>query len=313
MLLLLGLDKKVVAITEPAGPSGTDDDLHLLVVSQETIGGGSYVNGIREDNKLPPLDLHAIDLLSDDNSDLAPTLQSETKLSSSGERIRDLGLIRKEPNVLRRSKPYVIGLTGGIATGKSAVSRRLQRLGASGINCDMLGHQAYLPGKPVYEKLIKEFGEGILNEDDTINRRMLGSIVFNDRNKLNLLNGMVWPEIARMVEEKLAKMAEDEVNVCVVEAAVLLEAGWDQLVNEVWVTTVPIDESVKRIMDRNGFSEDQARVRIESQMNIKDRISQSHVVISTLWEPEFTQKIVEKAWDRLMNRIELSRRNTSSL
>ena len=313
MLLLLGLDKKVVAITEPAGPSGTDDDLHLLVVSQETIGGGSYVNGIREDNKLPPLDLHAIDLLSDDNSDLAPTLQSETKLSSSGERIRDLGLIRKEPNVLRRSKPYVIGLTGGIATGKSAVSRRLQRLGASGINCDMLGHQAYLPGKPVYEKLIKEFGEGILNEDDTINRRMLGSIVFNDRNKLNLLNGMVWPEIARMVEEKLAKMAEDEVNVCVVEAAVLLEAGWDQLVNEVWVTTVPIDESVKRIMDRNGFSEDQARVRIESQMNIKDRISQSHVVISPLWEPEFTQKIVEKAWDRLMNRIELSRRNTSSL
>ena len=313
VFLLLGLDKKVVAITEPAGPSGTDDDLHLLVVSQETIGGGSYVNGIREDNKLPPLDLHAIGLLSNDNSDLAHTLQSETKLSSSGERIRDLGLIRKEPNALRRSRPYVIGLTGAIATGKSAVSRRLQRLGASGINCDMLGHQAYLPGKPVYEKLIKEFGEGILNEDETINRRMLGSIVFNDRNKLNLLNGMVWPEIARMVEEKLAKMAEDGVNVCVVEAAVLLEAGWDQLVNEVWVTTVPIDESVKRIMDRNGFSEDQARVRIESQMNIKDRIRQSHVVISTLWEPEFTQKIVEKAWDKLMNRIELSRRSTSSL
>ena len=311
--LLIGLNKKVVAISEPAGPSGTDDDLHLLVVSQETIGGGSYVNGIREDNQLQPLDLHVIDLLSDDNSDLAPTLQSETKLSSSGERIRSLGLLRKEPNVIRRSKPYVIGMTGGIATGKSAVSRRIQRLGASAINCDLLGHQAYLPGKPAYERLIKEFGEGILNEDETINRRALGSIVFNDKSKLKLLNEIVWPEIARMVEEKLIKMAEDDIKVCVVEAAVLLEAGWDQLVNEVWMTTVPTDESVKRIMDRNGFSEDQARIRIESQMNNKDRIGKSHVVISTLWEPDFTQKIVEKAWDGLMKRIEFAKRSTSFL
>jgi len=108
-------------------------------------------------------------------------------------------------------------------------------------------------------------------------------------------------------------MAEDDVKVCIMEAAVLLEAGWDQLVNEVWVTTVPVDECVKRIIDRNGFSEDQARVRIESQMNVKDRIKKSHVVISTLWEPEFTQKIVEKAWGGLMKRIELAKRNTSFL
>jgi len=196
-----GLDKKVVAITEPAGPSGTDDDLQLLVVSQETIKGGSYVNGIREDNNLLPLELHAIDLLADDKSDLAPTLQSETKMSSSAERIRDLGLIRREPNSPKRRRPYVIGLTGAIATGKSAVSRRLQRLGASAINCDLLGHQAYLPGKPAYQKLITEFGESILSEDETINRRALGSIVFSDKSKLKRLNEIVWPEIARMVEE----------------------------------------------------------------------------------------------------------------
>lgn len=282
-------------------------------MSQETIGGGPYVNGIREDNKLPPLELHVIDLLSNDNSDLAVSLQSELKLSSSGERIRDLGLLRKEPNVLRQNKPYVIGMTGGIATGKSAVSRRLQRLGASAINCDKLGHQAYLPGTNVYEDLIKEFGRVILNEDGTINRRMLGSIVFSDRSKLKLLNQIVWPEIARMVQEKLAKMAEEGVKVCIIEAAVLLEAGWDQLVHEVWVTSVPVSESVKRIMDRDGFDEDQARIRIESQMGSKERISRSHVVISTLWEPEFTQKIVEKAWDKLMKRIDRLTGNSSLL
>ena len=252
-------------------------------------------------------------MLASDNSDLAANLKSDSKLSSSGERIRSLGSSRKEPNLTRRNKPYVIGLTGGIATGKSAVSRRLQRLGASTISCDKLGHQAYLPGTAAYQKLINAFGEAILNEDGTINRRMLGSIVFSDKNKLKLLNQIVWPEIARMVEEKLTKMAEDDVKVCIVEAAVLLEAGWNELVNEVWVTSVPVDESVKRIMDRDGFNEEQARIRIESQMNNKERIGKSHVVISTLWEPEFTQKIVEKAWDELIKRIDRVKRNPSLL
>ena len=312
-MLFLGLLKKVVAITEPAGPSGTDDDLQLLVVSQETTGGGPYVNEIRQNNQLPPLDLHVIDLLSHDNSDLSAAQQSESKLSSSGERIRDLGLLRKKPNLLSMKKPYVIGMAGGIATGKSSVSRRLQRLGASSINCDKLGHQAYLPGTAVYKKIIEEFGTSILNEDTTINRRALGPIVFSDKRKLARLNEIVWPEIAQMVQEKLAKMAEEDVKVCIVEAAVLLEAGWDQLVHEVWATMVPVEESVKRIVERDGFSEEQARIRIESQMDSHERINKCHVVISTLWEPEFTQKIVEKAWDKLLKRIGSNSANLSSL
>ena len=305
--------KKVVAIEEPAGPSGTDDDLQLLVISQETIKGGQYVNDIRKANDLHPLEIYAIDMLDGDNSDLAVDLQSQNKVSSSGERIRELGILRKEPKLLPRNEPYVIGLTGGIASGKSSVTRRLQKLGASAINCDKLGHQAYMPGARAYEKLIDEFGESILNEDSTVNRRALGSIVFSDRKRLDRLNQIVWPEIASMVQEKLRKMAEDDIKVCVIEAAVLLEAGWDNLVNEVWVTSVPVGEAVKRIIERDGFNETQARVRIESQMKSADRISRSHVVISTLWEPEFTQKIVEKAWKSLVDRTEDVKKKPSFL
>lgn len=312
-IFFIGLEKKVVPITEPAGPSGTDDDLQLLVVSQETSKGGKYVNGIREGNNLPPLDVEIIDMLDSDNTDLASSLQSESKLSSSGERVRSLGLLRKKPQMLKKNKPYVIGLTGGIATGKSAVARRIQRLGASAINCDKLGHQAYLPGANAYKKLIEEFGDGILNEDTTVNRRALGAIVFADRTKLNLLNQIVWPEIVSMVQAKLAEMADDDIKVCVIEAAILLEAGWEDMVNEVWVTSVPVEEAVKRICERDGFNEDQARIRIESQMTGKERIARSHVVISTLWEPEFTQKIVEKAWKGLSERAENARRKPSYL
>ncbi len=303
----------MVAIEDPAGPSGTDDDLQLLVVSEETSKGATYVNNVRKGNSLPPLDVHHINMLDSDNSDLAPGLQEESKLSSSGERIRELGLLRGEPRVLPRVRPYIIGMTGGIATGKSAVTRRLQKLGASAINCDKLGHQAYLPGTNAYYKLISEFGNSILNEDETINRRTLGAMVFSDRSRLNLLNGIVWPEISRMVDEKLAKMAEDRVEICVIEAAVLLEASWDTMVNEVWVTTVPVKEAVKRVVERDGYNETQAKIRIEAQMTSRERIERSHVVISTFWQPEFTQKIVEKAWKGVRERAENAKRPSSYL
>ncbi len=252
-------------------------------------------------------------MLNSDNSDLAESLKDDSKVSSSAGRIRELGFLRKQPRVLTRKQPYVIGLTGGIATGKSAVTRRLQRLGAMAINCDKLGHQAYEQGTAAYEKLIAEFGRVILNDDGEINRRTLGSLVFSEKRKLNKLNEIVWPEITRMAEEKLEKMANEGIEVCVIEAAILLEAGWDAMVNEVWVTTVPVDEAVKRIIDRDGYNEMQARIRIEAQMTSKERIDRSHVVISTLWEPEFTQKIVEKAWKGLAERAANSRRVPSFL
>ena len=306
--LFLGLEQKVVGLTDTAGPSGTDDDLQLLVLSQETIKGGPYVNEVRKTNNLPELDVHVIDMISDDVSDLAESFHSDNKMSSSAQRIRQLGTLLKEPlKPRRRDYPYVIGLTGGIASGKSSVSKRLQKLGAVLINCDRLGHQAYAPGRSAYNQLLEHFGDGILNADDTINRRALGAIVFSEKGKLNLLNQIVWPEIAKMVREKLEKLAEDGVEVCVVEAAVMLEAGWDEMMNEIWVTVVPPKEAVKRIADRDGYNECQAQIRVESQITNRERVEKANVVISTLWEYEFTQKQAEKAWSALRDRIKLAR------
>jgi len=300
------INHKVVPITDPCGPSGIDDDLQLLVVSQETIKGGPIVNQKRRENGVPQLDVQHIELVGEEATDLSESLNKEGKVSSSAERVRQLGLLRKQPNFPRkRGYPYIIGLTGGIACGKTSITKRLENLGAFPINCDKLGHQAYLPGRKAHEDIVKHFGKSVLNEDGTINRRSLGPIVFADKSKLKLLNEIVWPEIQNLVMELVDRAAEDEVyKVVVVDAAVLLEAGWDKMVNEVWVSIVPPQEAVKRIHERDGLSEEQALIRIESQMTNQERVDRAHVVLSTLWEPDFTQKQVEKAWGLLMDRID---------
>ena len=116
-----------------------------------------------------------------------------------------------KPVKLRQSiqigKPYVIGLTGGIASGKSAISKRLEKFGAKTINCDLLGHLAYTPGKKAYHQIIETFGPEVLASDGTINRKALGPIVFADKSKLVELNNIVWPEIANLVQEKIESFA----------------------------------------------------------------------------------------------------------
>ena len=311
---------KVVPIYDPCGPSGVDDDLHLLVVSDETIKGGELVNKTRKQNNLNQLDVLNIHLVGESPTDLSEDFKSEGKLSSSAARVRCLGELRKEPNIEKwnSSDCYVIGFAGGIASGKSSVVKRLQKLGAYTIDCDLLGHKVYEPGLPAHTKIINEFGRDVLNPDQTINRKKLGPIVFSDPSKLKLLNSIVWPEIGRMKNEIIQKLSsEGKHKVVIFEGAVLFEAGWDNEANEVWCCLVPKEEAVQRIMKRNGLSSQEALKRIESQISNEDRVQKSHVVISTLWEPEFTQTQCEHAWKLLMERIkqikEIKISKTSSL
>lgn len=198
---------------------------------------------------------------------------------------------------------YVIGLTGGIASGKSSIAKRLGKLGAEVINADIVGHSVYEPGTDAYNEIIANFGEGIVNSDSSINRRQLGGIVFSDSKKLQKLNSIVWPKIEKRIKELILEISAKGFQVCVVEAAVLLEAGWEKFVNEVWVPVIPEDEAIRRLNERNGLSEDEARKRLASQMTNKERVSQANVVLSTLWEPEYTQKQVERAWRGLQERL----------
>ena len=264
------------------------------------------MNDVREKKGLNPLDVHVVDVVVDrgDKFINGKDHDGEEKMSSLwnekllGTLLRPVGGKNK---VL--DQPYIIGLTGGIASGKSAVCQRLKGLGAAVISCDQLGHQAYTPGKKDYKEIIENFGSGILTEEKTVNRKALGAAVFADRANLALLNQIVWPEIMALAKAEITRYGEEGFKVCILDAAVLLEAGWNNETNEVWVTFVPESEALSRILSRDGVSEEQAKNRIKSQISNEERLEKANVAICTLWEPEFTQEQVVKAWKNLQERI----------
>ncbi|NXE43420.1 COASY synthase, partial [Ptilorrhoa leucosticta] len=132
----------------------------------------------------------------------------------------------------------------------------------------------------------------ILNKDGTINRKVLGAKVFGNQERLKSLTDIVWPEIAQMAKERVREAEAQGKAVCVLDAAVLLEAGWQDMVHEVWTAIIPEEEAVRRIVARDGLSEEAARRRLQSQMTNRQRVEQSQVVLCTLWEPDITRQQV---------------------
>ncbi len=189
-----------------------------------------------------------------------------------------------------------IGLTGGIGSGKSVVADLLRQQGASIIDADRLGHEAYSPNSEAWLQVVAAFGEDILTPEGEIDRRKLGAIVFGDPAELERLNGIMHPLMARMVEERKIQLAEEGASVAVVEAAVLFEAGWDTLVDEVWTTHSPADLIVERLQQRNGLSEEEARKRINSQMPNAERIQRSDVVVENALDLATLERDVRALW-----------------
>jgi phosphopantetheine adenylyltransferase/dephospho-CoA kinase len=150
------------------------------------------------------------------------------------------------------------------------------------IDCDKLGHRAYVKGTDTFDKVVAAFGAGIVDpQSGEIDRRQLGAAVFGgDGTGLSKLNGIVWPAIRRLVKEELGRLGSNGTRLCVVEAAVLLEAGWDDVVDEVWAVTVPEATAVARLVARNGLSEEAALQRIRSQMRNEDRLLRAQVAHS---------------------------------
>ena len=164
----------------------------------------------------------------------------------------------------------VIGLTGGIGTGKSQVSRALEALGAEIVNADLVGHEAYRPNTEPWQEIIDTFGRDVLAPGGEVDRKALGAVVFADPQALERLNAIVHPRIHSMVKARIADSAAAGRSVVVVEAAVLLEANWTDLVDEVWVTSSPEDMVVQRLLSR-GLDEEAALSRIRSQMGQSER------------------------------------------
>ena len=191
----------------------------------------------------------------------------------------------------------VIGLTGGIGTGKSQASSILEGLGATVINADLVGHEVYKPHTEGWQAVVDEFGDGILSADEEVDRRKLGGIVFGDADALKRLNAIMHPRIYGMIEERIASLRDQERDVVVVEAAILFEANWTSLVDETWVTSSPPDQVVQRLKERNNMDEEAIRARIDSQMPQSERIGLSDVEITNAGSLSELQSNIEILWN----------------
>ena len=174
----------------------------------------------------------------------------------------------------------------------------MEILGASIISADQVGHEAYTPNTEAWEQVVAAFGDDILQDDKDIDRRKLGAIVFSDPSQLEKLNAIMHPRMARMVSDKIEVLRGQGVKVVVVEAALLFEAGWDTLVEEVWVTDSSEDIVVGRLKERNGLSEEEAKKRINSQMGRAERIERSDFLIDNSSDMAGLESAIKELWDR---------------
>lgn len=276
----------------------------MIVVSTETARGGAKVNELRTKNGLNQLEVHTIELLDDEST----VDDKEDKISSSNQRMDLLGT-RLKPRQQKQNlspKPYIIGLVGGVASGKSKMAERFQKLGAGVIDCDKIAHELYEPGEECYQAVVNNFGLGILNEDKTINRKALGAIVFTDPDKLDLLNTILWDAILERAKQRIAELHEQQnKQIIIMEAAVLLKAGWQSACHEIWSCIIPKEEAIKRLKERNGLSEEEAIKRIESQVANTELVRHADVVFCSAWSYEYSQQQAEKAWGTLVEELKL--------
>ncbi len=198
---------------------------------------------------------------------------------------------------------YVIGLTGGIGSGKSTVAKVLEAQGAAVLSADIIGHEVYSPGRPAWQEIVNEFGHDIVADDGTIDRKKLGPIVFSDPKNLAALNSIVHPRMKGMMRERLAALAREGIEITVLEAALLFEAKWDDLADEVWVTAVPPDIAASRTSERSGLPKDQVLERIKSQMSNEERTRNAQVVIDTDCDLDGTTQQALDAWAKLTARL----------
>jgi dephospho-CoA kinase len=190
----------------------------------------------------------------------------------------------------------VIGLTGGIGSGKSTVSRLLAELGAVIIDADKVGHEAFKPDTELWREIVTIFGQQVLTPVGEIDREKLGAIVFDDPESLARLNRIMHSRMYDIVKGQLEQYRQQGVPVVVLEAALLLEADWTAQVDEVWVTVAPEATVIKRLMERTGLSEAQSLARIRAQMSNEDRIKQADVVIDTDCSLDELKAKVEGLW-----------------
>jgi len=192
----------------------------------------------------------------------------------------------------------VIGLTGGIASGKSAVSEILVELGAVVIDADKIGHETFRPSSDAWREVVAAFGSGILGENKEIDRSKLADIVFHNPEALERLNSIMHPLMHRTVEQRIEALRGQGVEVVILEAALLIEANWTDLVAQVWVVVASDSEVIDRLRTQKGFTEEQAKARIGAQMPVAQRSKYADVVIENNSDLDSLRKSIDGLWQK---------------
>lgn len=194
----------------------------------------------------------------------------------------------------------LVGLTGGVATGKSTVARMFKRFGAVVIDADQLARDMVQPDRPAWRAIVRSFGKGVLNPDRTMDRHALGVIVFHDKSKLRRLEQIIHPRVARE-QARLARQAarKDPRAVVVYDVPLLFEAGITRRVDKIIVVTADQETQIARLKKRNGLSRSQALRRIRSQMPLARKIGRADVVLDGTRSRSFLRAQVRKLYRSL--------------
>ena len=196
-----------------------------------------------------------------------------------------------------------IGLTGGIGSGKSTVSQLLGELGAFVIDADKVGHEIYLPGKEAWKQVTAAFGQDILAPDQTIDRKKLGAIVFGSDDARKKLNSIVHPLMFKDIDYRIKeKRADGFTKPIVVEAAILIEANWLPLADEVWLIVTNKNAVIERVASQRGLSARDTEARIASQLSDAERRKYATLVIENDGSLEDLKIKVQQAWNRISGR-----------
>mgnify|MGYP000459021008 CR=1 FL=1 len=195
----------------------------------------------------------------------------------------------------------VLGLTGNIASGKSVVASMFEEHGAKVIDVDDIARKIVEPNNPAWKEIVDIFGQGILNPDHTINRKALGDIIFNDDRKREILNGITHRRIIQNAREKVEKYRNDNVEVVIIEAALIVEKGGiNNLLDKLIVVTSDKESQIARLLERNGLSKEEALSRINSQMPESEKAKVADYIIDNSGTKEETQTQVNNVWAELV-------------
>lgn len=196
-----------------------------------------------------------------------------------------------------------IGLTGGIGSGKSTVAQILAELGAPILDADKVAHTTYAPGASSYDAVIAAFGNDVVAPDRTIDRKKLGAIVFGNPERLNKLTSIVWPATREAIRRSVAELRAGGAKLpIVVEAAILIEANWQPLFDEIWLVRAPREAVVARVESQRGLKPAETEARIRAQLSDEERAKHATLVIENNGSIDELRELLKTLWAEALKR-----------